>query len=174
ANDSLILEIGYSSKQSVWSYYWSGFCQEVGICQGPPADAIRLANGDTLIAIADSGQSLLEVNPARQTVSLRQGYIAYAVEQLANGDWLVPHSGLTTAKVAELLPATGVELWSYSPPGFSDVALMYPHYADHTRNDTFLIADTGKDRILEVNRNKQVIWSYAQNLKTPWSVLELP
>lgn len=187
ANDNTLITVGAPSKvlevtpggTIAWSYDFTPYCQQ-HFCQGTPQDAIRLPNGNTLVALADAGIGLIEVDTAGSIVLQHKvvsaegtGLRLYSVQELLNGHWLVTGSGLTIAQVVEL-KSTGEQVWYYGPPGFCDECLYLPRDAVRTTRGTTLIADYGKDRILEVNTTGQIVWRYERAGSGPWSIREVP
>ncbi|HZQ98881.1 MAG TPA: hypothetical protein VFC93_08710 [Chloroflexota bacterium] len=169
-------------KSIAWSYRYDRctFANGQPYCVGKVADAIRLANGDTLLAVADSGVGLVEVSPAGTTVAQTQvtgangvAMPVYAVQELDNGDRLVTTSQVLGARVVELNPS-GQAVWSYGLDAFADGALYLPRDAVRTRTGTTLIADYGKDRIIEVSNGGQIVWQYNRASSGPYSVREVP
>ena len=77
------------------------------------------------------------------------------VERLSNGNTLITDAGYWSGLGSEILEvdSLGKIVWQHSP------GLIFAHSAKVLRNGNILISDTGKDRVLEVDRGGNVIWS---------------
>jgi|GEM_PF-3770540 len=180
ATTSAIDEVS-PSGQVVWSYNYYGYCyvydKTTNFCLGYPSDAIRLANGNTLIAVNDSGVGLLEVDPNDNVVMQRQVNGANgspmpiaSVHELASGNWLITTTQDLGARVVEQT-TNGADVCSYGSVDYS--ALYFPMDAWRTGSGTTLIADQGHDRILEVGCGNNIIWQYYRKGSQPGSVEEV-
>ena len=119
-----------------------------------PRSAAYAANGNVLIA--DTGnRRVVEVDRAGQIVwSFDKDMLApvHAV-RLDDGNTLITDAGYN--RVIMINPA-GLPVWFYD--GAND-ALNRPRSATPSRFGTYLIADTGNNRAIEVDRSKMVISS---------------
>jgi hypothetical protein len=181
ATPSVVLEVTRDAEV-VWSFDFTKSCESVGnqrFCRGVPRDAFRLSNNHTLVAFDDAAAGLIEldqdglvVTEMKVTNEEGTGLRLYSVQELMTGNLLVTASGLTIARVVELSP-TGESMWFYGPSGFCDECLYLPRDSVATASGTILIADYGKDRIVEVDAKGKIVWSYARPGAAPWSVREV-
>jgi hypothetical protein len=76
-------------------------------------------------------------------------------ERLPNGNTLITDAGYWSGLGSELLEVDSVGriVWECSPE------LIFAHSAKILRNGNILVSDTGKDRVLELDRKGNVIWS---------------
>ncbi|MFX0132728.1 MAG: DUF1349 domain-containing protein [Candidatus Hodarchaeota archaeon] len=86
------------------------------------------------------------------------------VERLPNGDTLfIDMEDHGDYSAVFIINSTGGIVWNYTPSGAD--RLDWAHDADVLPNGNMLIADTGNNRILEVNYNtKSIVWSYNTGL----------
>ncbi len=86
----------------------------------------------------------------------------FSVQRLPNGNSLFTVcysvSDIEIVEVDEF----GKKVWNYEGD------LAWAHAANWCcKTDTVLIADTSNDRVIEVNRDKEIIWTYDINIKYP-------
>jgi hypothetical protein len=143
-----------------------------------PCSAMRLANGNTLIADAGdeigAGSEVLEVDPAGQIV-WRYGEglrFAHSAERLPNGNTLIADT--TNDRVIEVSPA-GALVFSTDDLGpLSDGSrLEYPNCARQTPDGRLLITDRNNNRCLLMDRAGRVAWQYG-GAKHPHNAEMLP
>jgi len=81
----------------------------------------------------------------------------FGIERLENGHFLIADGGGQdwTNQGSEIIEVDqqGKVVWSYQDE------LVFAHSAEPLVNGNFLIADTTNDRLLEINRDKEVVWS---------------
>lgn len=77
------------------------------------------------------------------------------VERLPNGNTLIADAGYWSGLGSEVLEVDrlGRIVWMYSKD------LLFAHSAKIMSNENILVTDTGKDRVLEINRNGEIVWS---------------
>jgi hypothetical protein len=77
------------------------------------------------------------------------------VERLPNGNTLITDAGYWSGLGSELLEVDSVGriVWECSP------GLIFAHSAKVLGNGNILVSDTGKDRVLELDRKGNVVWS---------------
>jgi len=77
------------------------------------------------------------------------------VERLSNGNTLITDAGYWSGLGSEILEVdpVGRIVWQ----GSTD--LIFAHSAKEMKNGNILISDTGKDRVLEIDREGNVVWS---------------
>lgn len=150
-----IVEID-SSNNKVWEYKTR---------LSTPNYAERLANGNTLIV--DSGNNrVVEIDRNGTTVwgcgNGTNGTLSHPTfaTRLANGNTLITDSG--NSRVMEV-NANNMVAWSFGmmedgSQEEGDSKLMNPGSAVRLANGNTLIADTGNDRVIEVNGNGEIQW----------------
>ena len=83
---------------------------------------------------------------------------ALDLEYLPNNNVLITHGLSTSGGIIEVDQSKNI-VWSlYSAGG---LPLDWPHDADLLLNNHVLFADTGNDRVIEVTRDGQVVWSWS-------------
>ena len=134
-----------------------------------PCGVERLPNGNTMITDAgywsSIGSELLEVDSVGRIVwECSAGLIfAHSAKVLKNGNILVSDTGKD--RVLELDRKGSVvwssEEWSGGTGRLSDGShLWYPNDAEETTEGRILISDRNNDRMVEVDREGNIIWLY--------------
>jgi hypothetical protein len=138
-----------------------------------PLGVERLSNGNTLIT--DGGgayytltdAAILEVNPAGEIVWQYVGEMAFphSAERLPEGDTLISDTGhdrVFRVNAAGEITWTSDD-WGSGTGALSDGShLHYPNDVELLANGHLLITDRNNDRVIEVNKAGQVVWSYDQ------------
>jgi len=98
-----------------------------------------------------------DLNPAYDSPS---GMLDWpcGVERLPNGNTLIADAGHWSGKGSEILEVDrlGNIVWQWSG------GVIFAHSAKLMKNGNIIISDTGRDRVLEINRKGKVIWSSEQ------------
>jgi len=157
---------GYTADSIVWQY---GVTHELAKDHGYavpyldwPKYAVRLANGNTLIA-DEAASAVLEVTPAGAIAwSYGQRGVAgsgpgqlnepASAERLADGTTLIS-DGKNNRSIR--VNAAGEIVWEFSatsPLGLEDAGLSGPRRTSPTGTGSVLIADEGNDRLIELGR----------------------
>jgi hypothetical protein len=110
--------------------------------------------GTIFMGGAWAAKPLITKGHAQTALPMARVYNAGEVVPLANGDILVTDIGNLDRTGGKVLIAdrAGHLLWQYK--GRLDV----PHSAYPTPNGDILITDTGDNRVIEVNRQSQIVW----------------
>lgn len=87
------------------------------------------------------------------------------VERLAGGLTLIPGTGTSSCPDNRVVVVDrhGQIAWQYGQAGVSGSGpnqLNVPVFAIQLPNHHFLIVDQGNNRVIEVNKNKDIVWSY--------------
>jgi hypothetical protein len=136
-----------------------------------PLGIERLPDGNTLITdgggayYTTTDAAILEVSPAGEVVWQYVGEMAFphSAERLPNGDTLVSDTGHDRVFRVD---GAGEIVWSSDEWGggsgsLSDGShLHYPNDAELLDNGHLLITDRNNDRVIEVDEQGQVAWSY--------------
>ncbi|GIW21256.1 MAG: hypothetical protein KatS3mg068_0263 [Candidatus Sericytochromatia bacterium] len=145
-----ILEVDKKNK-IVWEYNQN---------MDKPSYSIRLTNGNTLIT--DTGYSrILEVSPDKKVVWWYSGIVQKnnPSNDFNNGiDFNYPIDYRNIKSTAQEEP--------YTNPGND---LLFPRQAIKLNNNNILISDTGNNRIIEVSKDKKIVWEL-NNLFRPISI----
>lgn len=165
-----VIEVNIETNEIVWQYGTDGIPGDGPNQLNKPRSAIRLQNGNTLIT--DQGNTrVIEVNPNHEIVwefggVSNLGGPFYAIRLRKTTlitDW-------TNHVVIEIDNQSKNIIWQYgtskksgNTPGF----LSYPEYATKLINGNTLIADTRNNRILEVNKEGQIVWQFSEKLNAP-------
>ncbi|HLB12778.1 MAG TPA: PQQ-binding-like beta-propeller repeat protein, partial [Dehalococcoidia bacterium] len=158
------------SRTIVWSYTL-GFLCVADSCSGYPTDAERLPNGNTLIAIADSTQGVMEVNPSGTIVWQYTGIIAYSATRLSNGYILMTDSRVTGGG-ARIASPTGELAWNYAFGDAGAPALNLPRDAQSMPDGNVLVADYGKNRVVEIDpTTNTIVWQWDSANSSPYSAV---
>ena len=139
-----ILEI--QNGQKVWEFSQTLF---------RPRSATYVPNGNVLIADTGS-RRVIEVNRSGQIVWSFQTDMqapAHAV-RLNDGNTLITDAGYNRVI---LINPSGQSVWYFDGNGDPAGPLSRPRSTFVSSGGSFLIADTGNNRILEVNRQRQVL-----------------
>lgn len=121
-------------------------------------------SGHTLITSASGVQELDKWADVVANYSASQAYSAVFEP---NGDVLIADGG---ANKVQLYGTGGNAMTSYTGRSWYDFGLggvSDPHGASATANNTVLVADTGHNRVVELNGANQVVWSYSTGLNAP-------
>ncbi|MBI6545740.1 MAG: hypothetical protein HY692_03040 [Cyanobacteria bacterium NC_groundwater_1444_Ag_S-0.65um_54_12] len=172
-NGSRVLEIEPRSTQTIWCSAQEG---EERRCQlRNPRGATRLSNGNTLIA--DTGNHrVIEIMPdgtchwsygefGRAGCSRGSLFKPNGVWRAKNGNTLIADTG--NHRVIEI-NETGEVVWQYGNhvnrlgggQGSGVSQLSEPTFASRLGNGNIIIADTGNQRVLEVDDMRQILWHY--------------
>lgn len=168
-----VVEIDLVNQKIAWSF--GGDPGDRAKFLRAPRWASRLSNGNTLIA--DTGNHrILEVSPEGDVVwqygepgragCAGQGLFkpAAAVRAL-NGNTLITDSG--NHRLVEVSPEATV-VWQYGNAanrlgggaGAGNGQLTEPSYACRLPDGKVLVADSGNQRVLELDDMKQIVWHY--------------
>ncbi|MGC9347929.1 MAG: PQQ-binding-like beta-propeller repeat protein [Anaerolineae bacterium] len=136
-----------------------------------PCTAVRLANGNTLIADAgdeiSAGSEVVEVDPAGQIV-WRYGddlRFVHSAMRLENGNTLIADT--TNDRVIEVSPDKDIVFTTDELGTLSDgTRLEYINCAMPLPDGRLLVTDRNNDRCLIVSRDGEVTWQYGE-LKHP-------
>lgn len=154
----------------VWAVSMSFLCSGDS-CSGYPQDVDRLPNGNTLIAIADSSQGVIEVNPSGTIVWQYTGVVAYSATRLKSGYILITDSRLQGGG-ARAVDYNGTLIWNYAFGDLRDAALSLPRDAQLLSNGNVLVADYGKDRVLEIDpTTNTIVWEWVSTNSAPVSAV---
>ena len=123
-------------KKVVWEYQAGGSL----------ADAIRLANGNTVIA---TNQHVAEIDPKGKKVWEYEAGQAYGVSVTSGGTLLISQ---LSGKVVEVDMKSKEEIWSYNTAN--------PVDAFRLNNGNTLI--TNSEKVVEVEPDGKVVWEYAR------------
>lgn len=144
-----------------------------------PCTAVRLDNGNTLIVDAGdeirAGSEVIEVDYAGNIVWNYRGderglLFAHSAVRMRNGNTLIADT--TNDRVLEVSPQ-GQVVWSTDSLGDGSGTLgdgshlTYPNNALELPDGTFLITDRNNDRCLILDRQGNVSWQNAGNVKRP-------
>jgi hypothetical protein len=141
-----------------------------------PCDANRLPGGNTLITDAGDemsrGSKVLEVTPDKQIVWRHEEGLkfAHSAKRLAGGNTLIADTN--NDRVFEVTPAGETVFssddWGGGTGKLSDGShLHYPNKAKQTVDGNLLITDRNNDRAVLVDREGNVLWQLAGELKHP-------
>lgn len=130
-----------------------------------PNFAQQLDNGNLLVCrVGYQAPEVLELTPAGQKIWSYSGVQASSALRLSSGNTLIADSGAPGApfvpRVIEVIPEGGI-IWEYRLSSLSQA----PRYAEQLVNGNILI--TLPFKILEVNRDKKVVWSYGWGRPVP-------
>ena len=148
-----------------------------------PCTAVRLANGNTLVADAGdeigAGSEVIEVDPTGQVVWNYHGPLrfAHSAVRMANGNTLIADT--TNDRVIEVSPEKEIVFSTDDLDGgtgtLSDGSrLYYPNNAIELPDGNLLITDRNNDRALVIDHGGQVIWQYAEGIRHPHNAEMLP
>lgn len=145
-----------------------------------PVHAIRIANGNTLIT--DLGYSrIIEVNTKGQVVWWFSGPQGGSSPSTGNqaGTGIIPNTGSESnfSNLSDPDRSTGIssDYGAYGgdeEPQAPGDTLLFPRSAVKLSNGDILVADTGNNRIVQVSKEKKVVWQLG-NLPRPVSVERL-
>ena len=123
-----------------------------------PSEAVRLANGNTLIA--DGSTVLKEFDASQKLVrSTRLRRSAFAVQPLAEGILVGER------KAVEFLETSGKVVWSYELPSRITSA-------QRISDDEYLVSEPDDGRIVIINSGGYVKWELT-DLNLPWQAIYL-
>lgn len=146
-----------------------------------PVHAIRIANGNTLIT--DLGYSrIIEVNPKGQVVWWFAGPQGGSSPSTGNqsGTGIIPNTG-SEGNTYNSETNSDTDMYSSNDygayagdeePEAPGETLLFPRSAVKLSNGDILIADTGNNRIVQVSKEKKIVWQLG-NLPRPVSVERL-
>jgi len=163
---------GFTSGSIVWQYGTTGVPDTLVL----PSCAQRLGNGDTLIV--DGGQQRVIEVTAGGAVAWQYGTTAQpgtdegflntptTAQRLSNGHTVIADTGnqrvIEVGKI-DIAATVDTVLWQYgttAEPGTDTDHLTLPMSAQRLGNGDTVIADTGNQRVIEVNLSKVTVWSY--------------
>ncbi|MCH7724932.1 MAG: PQQ-binding-like beta-propeller repeat protein [Planctomycetes bacterium] len=145
--DNKVIEVD-SAKNIVWEYP-STNC----------LNARPLRNGNILIAEI-GGRKVIEVDRQKNIVWKHEpGSSCYDAHRLDNGNTMIAVQGF----IREVSP-DGQKVWEY--------AVQTSHGFQPQRNGNVLICDSSRNRVIEVTREKKIIWEHSENY--PVDVFRLP
>lgn len=141
-----------------------------------PCGIERLANGNTLITDAGDetgeGSKVIEVDQQGNTVwRFASGLLfAHSAKRLKDGTTLITDTTnnrlLLVSSEREVI--LNSDHWGRGTGRLSDgTHLHYPNYAHSLENGGFLITDRNNDRVIIVNREGAIRWSYQGDLQHP-------
>lgn len=117
---------------------------------GSPTNVERLANGNTLLVLADTGK-VLEVDRAgRITWEITLSGRPTTAHRLANGLTLV---NLQNGKAVVEVDRGGKVVWRLS-------GLDRPHTAQRLPNNNVLVCEMSLGKVVEYNRAGKIVWSH--------------
>ena len=136
-----------------------------------PCTAIRLGNGNTLIADAGdeigAGSEIIEVDPCGQIVWNFTGDLRFAHSAVETQAGNILIADTTNDRVFEVSRDRQV-VWTSEGLDLSDgSALEYTNNAVELPDRSLLITDRNNDRCLRIDREGKVLWQHAGGLKHP-------
>ena len=141
-----------------------------------PGSVERLPNGNTLIADcgdrAGFGSEIIEVDAGGNIIwNFTEGLrFAHSGRRLSNGNTLITDT--TNNRLLEVTPekmiAMTSENWGGGTGRLSDGScLNYPNDAFEMEDGCFLVTDRNNNRVIQVNRKGQLLWSFDQGIHHP-------
>ncbi|MBC7545461.1 MAG: hypothetical protein H7338_22260 [Candidatus Sericytochromatia bacterium] len=162
-----IVDVETRSNEIIWQTH-----PRLGLSS--PRAAVRLANGNTLIADAGNHR-LIEVAPDQELVWEWQDPTGLGLptscQRLSDGSTLM--ADWSNHVVLEIAPDNAVA-WRYGMPrtlGDAPGMLNFPEHAVRLENGHTLIADGRNDRVIEVSRDGRIAWEYRGK---DWRRVSLP
>ncbi|MCE9614325.1 MAG: hypothetical protein K8T26_08615 [Lentisphaerae bacterium] len=148
-----------------------------------PCTAVRLPNGNTLIADAGdeigTGAEVIEVDPRGQIVWNFHGGLRFvhSAVRMRNGRTLVADT--TNDRVIEVTPDGQIAFSSDQFQGgtgrLSDgTRLSYPNNALELADGNLLITDRNNNRCLTIDHTGRVLWQYGADIRHPHNAEPLP
>lgn len=136
-----------------------------------PCTAVRLPNGNTLVADAgdeiSAGSEVIELDPTGQIVwNYHEGLrFVHSAARMKNGNTLIADT--TNDRVIEVSPEKEVVFSSDDLGTLSDGSrLEYPNSAQELKDGNLLITDRNNNRCLILDHTGRVLWQYS-GLKHP-------
>ncbi|MCD4656339.1 MAG: aryl-sulfate sulfotransferase [Planctomycetes bacterium] len=88
--------------------------------------------------------------------------LTFSVQRLPNGNTMITVCySISDIEIVEV-DGFGRKVWNYEGD------LSWTHSANWcSKTDTILISDTNNDRVIEINRDKEIIWTYDTDIKYP-------
>lgn len=127
----------------------------------------RAVTGDTFISDGLSSKIIHIASPENNTKTdiFFFGGLKFPtwIDALDEKSFLITDNGAD--KIAEF--SNGVNTWNYT------TSLNRPKSAVYLNNGNILIADTGNQKIIEVNRDKKIVWSFSKDMDKPSHALRL-
>lgn len=121
-------------------------------------NAVRLENGNTLMATVASPGRVVEVDPAgKEVLEIKDLKMPYRVTRLANGNTLVADKG--SNRVVEFDASGKNEVWSHPVP-------TSPNAAQRLSNGNTLISH--QQGVYEVDSTGKVVWEHAGGHTLAW------
>ena len=136
-----------------------------------PCTAVRLGNGNTLIADAGDeigvGSEVIEVDPVGQIVWRYGEGLRFAHSAVPTRDGNVLIADTTNDRLIEV-SRSGEMVWSTEGLGLSDgSSLAYPNNALELPDGNLLVTDRNNDRCLIMDRDGGVVWQHTGELRHP-------
>ena len=173
-----VIEVDLSNSQIVWQFGTTDVKGTEKEQLGQVRHAIRLPNGNTLIADVNRG---LEVTPDKEIIwSYRNWEVlnaSYYIDRTPTGTNLITDWG---NHIVIEVNKEGEVVWQYGTTkkaGKDKGQLMYPECAIRLKTGNTLIADTRNNRVIEVTPEGETIFEYIgegiQKLASPTYVKRL-
>ena len=162
-----VLEVAPPSHKPVRTLGTPGQCNHH--VNSPP---LAFAHPDAAFPTTGGGLVVTELNPAWVDVLTKNGTLSSAIQltgftapydanEYAGGDLIVTdraHPG----KVVEFSPTGGAPLWTYGPTSGAG-ELDRPTLAIVLPNGDVMVADSGNDRVIVIDRASQkIVWQYGR------------
>lgn len=135
---------------------------------GSVESALRVNTGDTLIADGSSSK-IIQVSSNSSVKTLGNEFLLSSfrypswVDSIDGNSILVTDNG--SNKIFEFV--NGKNSWSYS------TGLLRPRSAVYLSSGNILISDTGNRRVIEINKQGNIIWSFDEYMDKPVHAIRL-
>lgn len=167
-----VIEVDPITHNVVWQYGLTGNPGSGPNQLNNPWEAVRLTDGNTLIADY-SNQRVLEVRPTDTSggtilweyTEPGGNFYPKDVKKLPNGNVLITDTGNDRVlEVTPVYPNTAIIVWKSSSMPQEGIPLKEPWEAEKRGTDTYLITDYGNHRVIEVQATGpsggNIIWQY--------------